>query len=375
MRDPFLQTRHRELAARVRAFGDAHLRARPTAEGDVAGESRRLARLLAKEDLLAAAVLPPYGSMDLRSLVVIREGLAYFSSAADAVFATQAVGSYPVALAGTEAQRKRWLAAAAAGEVLCSLALTEPEAGSDLGGLRTLARRENGYWRLTGVKTLISNAGVAGMYAVLARSGEAQGAKGLSMFLVDAEAPGILVRHLEATAPQLIGEVRFEATPALLLGEAGRGYALALATLDTFRPGVGAAACGLAARALDEAVSWSLGRRQFGQLLADFQATQLAIADMHTDLSGARLLVRQAAWSKDGGAARIPREGAVAQLAGTEMAIRVVDRAVEIHGGQGVVRGTTVERLYREARSLRVWQGTNQIQRLLIARRVFKESR
>jgi alkylation response protein AidB-like acyl-CoA dehydrogenase len=172
-----------------------------------------------------------------------------------------------------------------------------------------------------------------------------------------------------------MGEVRFDETPALLIGEEGKGYRLALATLDTFRPSVGAAACGLAARALDESVRWCQVRRQFGRALSEFQATQMALAEMHTDLVGARLLVRQAAWLKDTGKERIAREGAVAKLAATEMAQRVVDRAVQIHGGQGVMRGATVERLYREVRALRIYEGTSEIQKLVIARHILKESR
>jgi acyl-CoA dehydrogenase len=375
MLDPFGERRHRELARKVRVFGDTHLRARVHDEADPEGGLRELAGLLAAEQLLGPAVLPPYGSMDLRSVAVIREGLAYFSSLADAAFATQGLGSYAVSLAGTDSQKDRWLPAAVSGDVLCCLALTEPEAGSDLGGIRTLAEADGALWRLSGVKTFISNAAPAGMYNVLARSSSARGTTGLSMFLVDADAPGIGVKPLEPMASFPVGEIRFDATPAVLLGGAGKGYALAMATLDTFRPSLGAAACGLAARALDEAVSWSLSRRQFGQRLADFQATQLAIAEMYADLAGARLLVWQAAWTKDSGAARITREGAVAKLVASEMAQRVVDRAVQLHGGQGLMRGATVERLYRDVRSLRVCQGTSEILKLVITKQILKESR
>jgi acyl-CoA dehydrogenase len=313
--------------------------------------------------------------MDLRSLVVVREGLAYFSALADATFAMQGLGSYPVSRAGTDVQKNRWLPAVVAGQILCAFAVSEPDAGSDMAGVRTRADRDGPLWRLTGLKTLISNAGIAGLYTVLARSADGPDHRGLSMFLVDAEAPGISVKPLEPMAPHPLGEVRFQETPALLLGEEGKGYRLALATLDTFRPSVGAAACGLAARAFDEAVRWVQVRRQFGRPLAEFQAIQMALAEMHAELEGARLLVRQAAWLKDQGAERIPREGAVAKLAATEMAQRVVDRAVQIHGGQGVMRGATVERLYREVRSLRIYEGTSEIQKLVIARHILKESR
>jgi acyl-CoA dehydrogenase len=374
LKTPFYEERHEKLADKVRAFGDKRLRSRAHAEEDTAAATRAVALLMASHDLLGAAVPPPHGSMDLRSLVVVREGLAYFSGLADAAFATQGLGAFPIALAGSEVQRNRWLPAIVTAEILCAFAVTEPEAGSDVPAIRTRAVRDGSLWRLEGVKTLISNAGIAGVYTVLARSsGEGRG--GLSMFLVDAEAPGIAVKPLEAMAPHALGELRFDATPAVLLGEEGSGYGMALSCLEVFRPSVGAAACGLAARALDEALRWSLARRQFGRPLAHLQATRMALAEMHVDLQAARLLVRRAAWLKDAGGAGIAREGAEAKLFATEMAQRVVDRAVQIHGGQGVMRGSTVERLYREVRALRIDEGTSEIQKLVIAREILKESR
>ena len=367
MTDPFLEDRHRELGDRVRVFGDKHLRASARDEADPAERTRDVAARLAEAELLAFAVPPPHGSMDLRSLAVVRENLAYFSGLADAAFAMQGLGSFAVSRAGTDVQRNRWLPAVVAGEILCAFAVSEPEAGSDMAAVRTQADRDGALWRLSGVKTFISNAGIAGLYTVLARSAGEADHRGLSMFLVDADAPGISVKPQEPIAAHPLGEVRFEETPALLLGEEGKGYRLALATLDTFRPSVGAAACGLAARALDESVRWVHVRRQFGRPLSEFQATQMALAEMYADLAGARLLVRQAAWMKDQGAERISREGAVAKLVATEMAQRVVDRAVQIHGGQGVMRGATVERLYREVRALRIYEGASEVQRLIIA--------
>jgi alkylation response protein AidB-like acyl-CoA dehydrogenase len=374
MTDPFLDDRHRALADKVRALGEAHLRAFAEDESRPAERTREAARRLAEAGLLAYAVAPPQGLMDLRSLVVVREGLAYFSSLADTAFAMQGLGSHPIGLAGTDVQRKRWLPAVAAGEVLCAFAVTEPEAGSDLAAVRTRAVRDGTLWRLSGMKTFISNAGIAGLYTVLARTSEAEGHRGLSMFLVDAEAPGIAIRPLEAMAPHPLGEVRLDGVPAVLVGEEGHGYDIALRTLDSFRPSVGAAACGLAARALDEALAWSRARRQFGHALSDFQATQMALAEMQVDLQAARLLVRHAAWTADQGAPRIRREGAMAKLAATEMAQRVVDRSVQLHGGQGVMKGSTVERLYREVRSLRIYEGTSEIQKLVIAREMLSES-
>ena len=373
MTDPCFEDRHRALAERVRAFGEGRLRPSAQDESRPAERTREVAAQLAEAGILPYAVAPPFGSMDLRSLVAVREGLAYFSSIADTAFAMQGLGSCSIGLAGTDVQRRRWLPAVATGEVLCAFAVTEPEAGSDLAAVSTVAARDGALWRLSGLKTFISNAGIAGLYTVLARSSQAEGRRGLSMFLVDAEAPGIAIRPLEAMAPHPLGEVRLDAVPAVLIGDEGTGYDLALRTLDSFRPSVGAAACGLGARALDEAVGWARGRRQFGRALADFQATQMALAEMHVDLQGARQLVRLAAWTADSGG-RFRRQGAVAKLAATEMAQRVVDRAVQLHGGQGVLKGSTVERLYREVRSLRIYEGTSEIQKLVIAREILKES-
>ncbi len=375
MKDPFLEERHLELLQKVRAFGDKHLRAGAEDESHPEKRTREIVAHLAMTDVLKTAVPPPSGAMDLRSLVVVRESLAYFSSLADTAFAMQGLGSYPVSRAGTDVQKNRWLPAVVSGQVLCAFAVTEPDAGSDLEAVRTTAEREGALWRLSGIKTFISNAGIAGLYTVLARSSPAEGRRGLSMFLVDGEAPGLTVKALSPISPHPLGEVRFNGVPAVLLGREGKGYNLVLATLDTFRPSVGAAACGLAQRAFDEALRWSLNRRQFGQPLARFQATQMALAEMYVDLEAARLLVRRAAWVKDAGAERITREGAAAKLAATEMAQRVVDRAVQIHGGQGVMRGATVERLYREVRSLRIYEGTSEIQKLVIAGSLFKEKK
>jgi acyl-CoA dehydrogenase len=373
--DALLEDRHRSLGEAFRAFGDKHLRALAHDESDPAGRTREVVQLLAKAGLLAAAVPPPFGSMDLRGLVVAREALAYFSALADTAFAMQGLGSFPVSLAGNEAQKGRWLHAVARGELLCAFAVSEPEAGSDLAAIRTQAVQDGPLWRLSGVKTFISNAGIAGLYTVLARSSDAAGHRGLSMFLVDAEAPGVTARPLEPMAPHPLGELRFDATPAVLLGGEGKGFGIALATLDRFRPSVGAAACGLAARALDEALRWSLARRQFGRALAEFQATQLALAEMQVELDASRLLVRYAAWCADRGAERITREGAEAKLAATEMAQRVVDRALQLHGALGVMRGSTLERLYREVRALRIYEGTSEIQKLVIAREILKDAR
>ena len=373
MSDPFLDRSHLALAQHVKAFGEKRLRPLAHDESDPGGKTREVARLMGDKEILRAAVPAPYGAMDMRSLVAVRETLAYFSSLADSAFAMQGLGGFPIARAGTQAQRDRWLPPLVRGEILAAFAVTEPDAGSDLAAVRTQAERDGALWCLSGVKTLISNAGIAGVYCVLARSSQEPGHKGLSMFLVDGEAPGMTVRPLEAMAPHPLGEVRLEGTPALILGEEGTGYKLALETLERFRPSVGGAACGLAARAFDEAVRWSKNRRQFGRPLSEFQATKLALAEMHVDLEAARLLVYRAAWTFDQGEEGIARQASAAKLAATEMAQRVVDRSLQIHGGQGVLRGMTLERLYREVRALRIYEGTSEIQKLVIAREILKE--
>jgi acyl-CoA dehydrogenase len=373
-RDPFLEPQHVDLGERMRAFGEKRLRGTASDESETDVQTRKLVAALGDAGFLRHAVPEPYGCMDLRSLVVAREALAYFSSLADTGFVMQGLGSFPISHVGTDVQKQTWLPTVARGEMLAAFAVTEPEAGSDLGGVRTEAARDGALWRLSGIKTFISNAGIAGVYTVLARTGDAPGRDGLSMFLVDGEAPGISVRSLEMIAPHPIGEVRLQDTPGLLLGAEGQGFAIAVTTLEHFRPSVGAAACGLASRALFESLRRAQTRRQFGQTLADFQSVRMALAEMHVELEAARLLVRRAAWLKDQGAS-ISREGASAKLAATEMAQRVVDRAVQIHGGQGVLKGSTVERLYREVRALRIYEGTSEIQKLVIARSLLKESR
>ncbi len=373
MNDPFLDERHRSLAQKAKAFGDRHLRSRAADESDPIGQTREVLLLLSDARLLEHCVPPPHGMMDVRSLVTVREQLAYFSGIADTAFAMQGLGSHAISLAGSEALQKRWLPPVMGGELPAAFALTEPEAGSDLASLRTRAERDGAAWRLTGVKTLISNAGIAGFYTVLARSSKEEGHAALSMFLVDAHSSGISFKPIELIAPHPIGQVHFESTPAVLVGGEGQGYKLSLATLDAFRPSVGAAACGMAARALVEAVRWALGRRQFGRPLSALQSVQHAIADMHVELKAARLMVRQAAWAKDSGAERITREGASAKLIATETAQRVVDRALQIHGGQGVVKGTTVERLYREVRALRIYEGASEVLKSVIARSILDE--
>jgi acyl-CoA dehydrogenase len=262
------------------------------------------------------------------------------------------------------------------GEAIAAFAITEPDAGSDVSAIQTTARRDGGSYVIDGSKTFISNAGLADFYTVFAKTDPDKGSKGISAFVVEPDAPGFRFEEkIELISPHPIGRISFEAcrVPASnLLGGEGHGFKIAMTTLDTFRPTVGAAACGLAWRALDEAISYAKRRVQFGRPIAEFQATQMKLAEMATDLDAARLLVYRAAWKKDLGAERVTLEAAMAKLFATEAAQRIVDASVQIHGGVGVVRGSVVEHLYRDVRALRIYEGTSEIQKLVIAGQLLK---
>jgi acyl-CoA dehydrogenase len=375
MLDPHLEERHRELQGRVRELGERHLRGAAGDEEDPSGRAAEVAGQLGEAGLLKWAVPPPFGAFDARSAFVAREGLAYYSLLAEAVFSAQALAAQPLAAAGSDVQRSRWLPALADGSATGALAATEPDAGSDLGAIRTVAEREGSLFRLSGVKTWVTAARGAGVYVTLARSSDGEGTRGLSLFLVDGGAPGLDVRSLETMAALPVSELRLDATPAVLLGEEGRGVRLVNRALEALRPGAAGAACGLAARALEATVRHALTRRQYGRPLAGFQATKMALADMHAELEAARRLALHAAWLADTGAEVASRESAAARLVAAETAGRVVDRAVQLHGALGLVRGSTVERLYREARALRLREGTSEGLRLELAEAILKESR
>ncbi len=372
---PFLETRHAELAARVDRFN----RERP--RHDAAGEdeqARALVRQLAEADLLASTVPADFSTatLDVRALCVAREHLAYDSSLADLMFAMQGLGSFPLVLAGTDALKRRWLPRVKGGASIAAFAMTEPDAGSDVAAIKTTARRDGGDYVIDGTKTFISNAGLADFYAVFAKTDAGAGHRGISAFLVERDAAGFTAdARLELIAPHPIGRLRFDGcrVPATnRLGDEGAGFKIAMQTLDTFRATVGAAGCGLAKRALDEAISYAKRRVQFGRAIAEFQATQMKLAEMATELDAARLLVYRAAWRKDSGAERVTTEAAMAKLYATESAQRTIDAAVQIHGGAGLVRGATVEHLYRDVRALRIYEGTSEIQKLVIAAQLLK---
>jgi acyl-CoA dehydrogenase len=375
---PFFDERHRRLAETVKRFNGEEL-ANVDQETSEEEQARLLVRLLADAGFLCHSVpedLEVPARLDVRTLCVVREHLSYESSLADLMFAMQGLGSFPLALGGKPAIKDRLLPLVKAGKAIAAFAITEPEAGSDASAIKTSARREGDQYVVDGEKTFISNAGLANFYTVFAKTDASKGSKGMSAFVVERDTPGFEFEgKIELISPHPIGRISFDGcrVPAEnLLGEEGEGFKIAMTTLDTFRPTVGAAACGLASRALDEALGYSKKRVQFGRKIAEHQAIQMKIAEMATELDAARLLVYRAAWKKDSGAERITLEAAMAKLYATESAQRIVDAAVQVHGGAGVVRGSVVEHLYRDVRALRIYEGTSEIQKLVIAGHLLK---
>ncbi|MBW8874339.1 MAG: acyl-CoA dehydrogenase family protein [Acidobacteria bacterium] len=347
---------------------------------DLDGACRELVRRLGEGGWLRRAVSEDGDRLDVRSLCLIRETLARHSGIADFAFALQGLGSGPLSLFGSEEQRRTWLPRVAAGQAIPAFALSEAEAGSDVAAMRSTARRDDkgDGWVLDGSKTWISNAGLADFYIIFCRVPEA-GERGFGAFLVAADNPGLrIAERIDVLAPHPLGTLEFEEcrVPAgALVGEPGKGLKVALATLDVFRPTVGAAALGFARRALDEALGHAVQRTAFGKPLAEHQLTQAKLADMACEVDASALLVYRAAWTRDAGAQRITREAAMAKLFATEAAQRVVDAAVQLLGGRGVVAGSPVERLYREVRALRIYEGTSEIQRLVIAGQILADPR
>ncbi|MFE1597351.1 acyl-CoA dehydrogenase family protein [Methylobacterium sp. ID0610] len=370
---PFFEPRHRDLAA---AAEDWAARTVPglADHHDVDGSCRRLVAALGEAGFLAYAA-PEDGCFDLRALCLLRETFARHDGLADFAFAMQGLGTGALTLFGTPEQRAAVLPGVRAGRSLAAFALTEPEAGSDVAqiALAAVPDGEDGV-RLDGEKTWISNGGIADHYVVFARSGEAPGARGLSAFLVPATAPGLTVaERLETIAPHPLARLRFAACriPARnRIGAAGAGFKVAMATLDVFRATVGAAALGFARRALDAALARAQGRQLFGAPLAALPLAQTSLAEMATAIDTAALHVYRAAWTRDAGAPRITREAAMAKMVATEAAQEVIDRAVQLHGGEGVRSGSVPETLYREIRALRIYEGATEVQKLVIARQL-----
>ena len=369
----FLDDKHIKLAGQVTEFATRLLE--PLAEPADDATARQQARdLLAK--LGAAGWFQPIHDQDWRACCLIREALGASSPLADAVFALQALGVVPMLLSSNDAMRQRWLEPATAGRAMASFAMTEPQAGSDAASLGTKAERDGDAYVLSGTKTFISNAGIADFYTVFATTDGAKRDKGIACFVVPADTPGLrFVRPLLLSSPHPLGEIAFQKArvpSACRLDKEGEGFKLGLATLDRVRATVGAAACGMAARALSEALAHAKSRQQFGRPLADFQLIQEKLARMATELTAARLLVYRAAWEKDKGAPRVTLEAAMAKSYATEAAQRIVDDAVQILGGKGVLADNPVDRLYRSVRALRIYEGTTEIQHLIIAGQLVK---
>lgn len=388
---PFLEDRHRTLERDLDAWAAEHI---AHAHGpDVDAECRALVRRLGDAGWLRHAVGgSAYGgaadAIDTRSICLIRETLARHSGLADFAFAMQGLGSGAISLAGTPAQKERYLARVARGDAIAAFALSEPDAGSDVAALRCAARIDGEHAVLDGEKTWISNGGIADFYVVFARSEEApgegrkgepvKGSRGISAFIVDAGTPGFeIAERIDVIAPHPLARLRFAGCRIPLsqrLGAAGEGFKLAMRTLDVFRTSVAAAALGFARRALAEALQRATTRRMFNQTLADFQLTQAKLAQMATTIDGAALLTYRAAWQRDLGRP-VTKEAAMAKMAATEGAQQVIDAALQMWGGLGVVSEQPVERLYREIRALRIYEGATEVQQLIIARELLKEHR
>ena len=369
---PFFDEPHRMLAEELESWCGLNL---PLAHDDVDAACRNLVALLGRDGWLKPTAIDPAAPapLDVRALCLIRETLARHDGLADFAFAMQGLGTGAISFFGSDEQ-KAWLARTRAGEAISAFALSEPRSGSDVANMDMTARLDGNHYRLDGEKTWISNGGIADLYVVFARTGEAPGARGLSAFLVPAETPGLAIaERLETIAPHPLARLTFEncRVPAsAMIGNGGEGFRIAMTVLDVFRSTVGAAALGFARRALDESVKRVRERQLFGAPLADLQMVQGHIADMALDVDAAALLVYRAAWTKDTGAARVTREAAMAKLFATDHAQKVIDVAVQLHGGDGVRRGHIVESLYREIRALRIYEGASDVQRVVIARQV-----
>jgi acyl-CoA dehydrogenase len=374
---PFFEPHHRALAEKLDAWAVENLSDIDHRDADAACYAL-VARLGRDGWLKLTAPGEDNVRLDVRTLALVRETLARHSGLADFAFAMQGLGTGPISLFGSEAQRAQWLPRTRIGSAIAAFALTEPASGSDVANIATAARRDGDGYVLDGEKTWISNGGIAGLYVVFARTGEAPGARGLSAFIVEGDNPGLSVaERIDVIAPHPLARLRFDncrVPAAAMIGKPGEGFKIAMATLDVFRTTVGAAALGFARRALAETARRVAARQLFGVAMAELQMVQGHLADMALDIDAAALLVYRAAWAKDRGAARVTREAAMAKLYATEAAQRVIDAAVQLHGGDGVRAGHPVETLYREIRALRIYEGASDVQKIIIARSVLSET-
>lgn len=378
---PFFEPAHTALRAEVASFAETALPG-IIDHHDVDGTCKHIVAALGQAGLTRHAVTAPFGGirdrLDVRSLCLIRETLAYQAGLADFAFAMQGLGTGPITLFGTDEQKQRYLPPVAAGKALAAFALSEPEAGSDVAAIACSAEVDGpDHVRLNGEKTWISNGGIAHQYVVFCRTGEGPGVKGLSAFVVEAGAPGFAIaERLHTIAPHPLAKLRFVDCRIPItqrIGRPGDGFKIAAATLDVFRSTVGAAALGLARRALDETLNRTTTRQLFGAAMAEMPAVQGHLADMGLEVDAAALMVYRAAWTKDQGAPRVSREASLAKLVGTEAASRVIDTAVQLHGGEGVRTGAKVEELYREVRALRIYEGASDVQKVIIARQMIAD--
>jgi alkylation response protein AidB-like acyl-CoA dehydrogenase len=377
---PFFKPQHAQLARDLDQWASEHIS--QTHSHDVDAECKALVKSLGRAGWLKYAIAgSAHGAasevMDTRSICIIRETLARHSGLADFAFAMQGLGSGAISLAGSPEQQQRYLAKVAKGEAIAAFALSEPDAGSDVAAMQCTAKVEDGFAILNGCKTWISNGGIADFYLVFARSGEAPGARGISAFIVDADTPGLsIAERIEVIAPHPLATLRFTDCRVPLsqrIGAPGEGFKVAMRTLDVFRTSVAAASLGFARRAFDEALQRATSRKMFNQTLADFQLTQAKLAQMATTIDASALLTYRAAWLRDQGQT-VTKEAAMAKMTATEGAQQVIDAAVQIWGGMGVVSGHIVERLYREIRSLRIYEGATEVQQLIIARELLKDT-
>lgn len=381
---PFLEPAHRALSASLAEWLTRQAPLHPGADAATGADDtcRAWVARLGEGGFLRYCVPAAWGgavdTLESRALCVIRETLAAHDALADFAFAMQGLGSGAISLGGAEGQRAVWLPRVARGEAIAAFALSEPDAGSDAAALRTTAARHDGGWVLNGTKTWISNGGIADFYCVFARTATGEKpSRGISAFLVPADTPGLHVRErLPVMSPHPLATLEFRecVVPAsALLGAEGEGFALAMRTLDVFRVSVAAAATGFARRALAEAVAHAKGRAMFGATLGAQPLAQAILGDMATDLDAAALLTYRAAWQRDTGTTRMTGIAAMAKLGATELAQRVIDRALQLHGARGVHVGETVERLYRDIRALRIYEGASEVQRLLVGRELLRE--
>jgi alkylation response protein AidB-like acyl-CoA dehydrogenase len=375
---PFFDQRHAALEHELDAWAAANVR---DAHGhDVDAQCRDLVRALGTAGWLRHAVAGPSGAgavIDTRSICLIRETLARHNGLADFAFAMQGLGSGAISLFGSEENKRDYLPRVASGEAIAAFALSEPEAGSDVAAMQCAAELQGDHYVLNGEKTWISNGGIADFYVVFARTGEQPGARGISAFIVDADMPGFdIAERIDVIAPHPLARLRFNNVRVPVtkrLGDAGQGFKVAMATLDVFRTSVAAAALGFARRAMDEAMERARSRKMFGQTLADFQLTQAKLAQMATGIDASALLTYRAAWQRDQGG-KVTKEAAMAKMTATETAQQVIDAALQMFGGLGVVSEQPVERLYREIRALRIYEGATEVQQLIIARELLRDA-